>query len=566
MKRFSLGLDLTECTLDCSIEFCDSSATSAQDSSPLINYKPQNSFEMDESLGILTPDQMVEFLDSNATTANIEAAHKLAMLKYRVDQTPSPEELPLDPVAVKTFDDKTTTEEISEAADAFVSEAEILVSQLETEPKTSDSMIKSTASKVSISFITSVTSIASIDNGYQGDGEMSRPASRGGTQSGEPSALNNRRASNERRRKVDGDNVQIVRRQDPMTDSDFFTESDAEDVLHRGDRRVQIIDGHLYNGKGEVFINEQPQNDATSSSCMDSSGIYTDNENRGDDEQRRNGDSDNSPNGSTDTIKSSDHTQNDKQQVVTDSHSMNELTATHQQKLAPVRALQSTAMSSSCEDNDVPRNEQKSGDAMNAHATATTIQAQPKQLKSSHYVSSVISDASTSSANTTTTCVKSSNSSTSVSTTCTEKSTTSTCIVKSKRSSPNRRHSKNVETPTKRINEMPAKQRDSTGVNSPGGVRKITPNKWDKVMSTIARNKAAAEVNPKKYSEVKSKVTSGLGLKRQSPIASTASSPRFSFVDQSSGSKTTTVSTTANASPLAGRQKTTGIVTKRLDN
>jgi len=31
-----------------------------------------------------------------------------------------------------------------------------------------------------------------------------------------------------------------------MTDSDFFTESDADDVLHRGDRRAQVIDGQLY--------------------------------------------------------------------------------------------------------------------------------------------------------------------------------------------------------------------------------------------------------------------------------------------------------------------------------
>lgn len=105
-----------------------------------------------------------------------------------------------------------------------------------------------------------------------------------------------------------------------MTDSDFFTESDADDVFNRGDRRAQVIDGQLYGPMvqgANVFINQQPQNE---DSCMESSGIFTDVENRGDDDlvHRRSEDheeedegqpmameSDMSPDASTETISSS---------------------------------------------------------------------------------------------------------------------------------------------------------------------------------------------------------------------------------------------------------------------
>lgn len=100
------------------------------------------------------------------------------------------------------------------------------------------------------SFVTSVTSITSLDNGYQGDGEWSRPASRGADHS--PT------------------NYRVVKLKtttaDPMTDSDFFTESDADahDELaagsSRGDRRAQVIDGTLYGANlhtgGTVLLGE----------------------------------------------------------------------------------------------------------------------------------------------------------------------------------------------------------------------------------------------------------------------------------------------------------------------
>uniref|UniRef100_A0AAG5DFR4 Uncharacterized protein n=1 Tax=Anopheles atroparvus TaxID=41427 RepID=A0AAG5DFR4_ANOAO len=372
-QRFSFGLDLTECTLDCSIELCDSSLSLTKPvhlKSPTASLghigslTKQGSFEMDESLGILTPDQMKEFLDSTTTntnnTNNANAAsaglelqlntshgggsmggvghhhHKHGALQHhcRIDQTPSPEELPLDPVGVKTdMSDIMLPAELllmsGGGTQGFggpgvsVSGANVggttgggggisEVSQADSDPKTDQMSKSATSSKVSNSFITSITSITSLDTGYQGDGEMSRPASRGADHS--PS-------NGPRLKSANGGGgawqplmaaavAAVPRRQDPMTDSDFFTESDADDVFNRGDaRRAQIIDGQLYGGgngggplhgaggvgggQGALFhaINEheahhEGQNE---DSCMESSGIFTDVENRADDDlvQRR---------------------------------------------------------------------------------------------------------------------------------------------------------------------------------------------------------------------------------------------------------------------------------------
>ncbi|KFB41484.1 AGAP008554-PA-like protein [Anopheles sinensis] len=345
-QRFSFGLDLTECTLDCSIELCDSSLSLTKPAhlkSPTASLghvgslTKQGSFEMDESLGILTPDQMKEFLDStttntnntnnaNATSAGLELQlntshggggmgggghhHKHGALQHhcRIDQTPSPEELPLDPVGVKTdMSDIMLPSELLLMSGA-VPQGE--VSQADSDPKTDQMSKSATSSKVSNSFITSITSITSLDTGYQGDGEMSRPASRGADHS--PS-------NGPRLKTANGGGgawqplmaaavAAVPRRQDPMTDSDFFTESDADDVFNRGDaRRAQIIDGQLYGGANGVgqggghganalfhAINEHEaagHEDAgqNEDSCMESSGIFTDVENRADDDlvQRR---------------------------------------------------------------------------------------------------------------------------------------------------------------------------------------------------------------------------------------------------------------------------------------
>lgn len=634
-QRFSLGLDLTECTLDCSIELCDSSATSAQDCSPLVNYKPQNSFEMDESLGILTPDQMIEFLDSNATNTNLELplnlpSGKLPMHKCRVDQTPSPpEELPLDPVGVKTFDD-----EVAIAVPMTASTAGVDNHLSESYTKT-DPMSKSTASKVSNSFITSVTSIASLDNGYQGDGEMSRPASRGGGSGGggDNSPLNVRRAINDRRKKqldasfecpTDNENIPILRRQDPMTDSDFFTESDADDIFHRGDRRVQIIDGHLYNGHGaDLFIEDRQQNEMVSSG-MDSSGIYTDAENtRGDEEPPhsksppREIDSDMSPDGSTDTIKSSSEYQ---QHSV---HTHDKLLASSMTSPRTQQTITVATVATASNDDSsrlapvaAPMAMQRTSD----DSIASSINGCGTQTGTS-VISSDVSCASASASlsngpavnsplSSTASYVPNSNSTGSVSTCTTEKSTkaattttttfkivatgATTTAAKSKKSSPNRKQSSRNEAITNvapKKHDMSSKQktlsgkvqrnRSENGIVENGAttttmastaaittkvqhVRKVTPNKWEKVMNSIAQNKAAAVVNQKNYSQVKSKVTSGLGLtataavvKRASPSSTTAATvatgagKSASAHDQSMSSTTSSLSSLAHAVHVA---------------
>ncbi|EDO64000.1 AGAP008554-PA, partial [Anopheles gambiae str. PEST] len=305
-QRYSFGLDLTECTLDCSIELCDSSLSltkpAPQLKSPTSSLTKQGSFEMDESLGILTPDQMKEFLDSTTTNTNNtnNAAtghhhhhlhHKHGALQHhcRIDQTPSPEELPLDPVGVKTdMSDIMLPAELLLIAGGPQPE----LSQADSDPKT-DQMTKSaTSSKVSNSFITSITSITSLDTGYQGDGEMSRPASRGAdhSPSNGPRVKSAAAGGGGAWQPMMAAAVAAVpRRQDPMTDSDFFTESDADDVYNRGDaRRAQIIDGQLYGGAAAATpaAAGRRQNE---DSCMESSGIFTDVENRADDDlvQRR---------------------------------------------------------------------------------------------------------------------------------------------------------------------------------------------------------------------------------------------------------------------------------------
>lgn len=205
----------------------------------------QNSFEHDESLGILTPDQMPDFtvaLEGSRTPSceNLTGPGKLirhsasrpSEVPISIDveptagsneRSPSPEELPLDPKP--------------------------------TEP---------VRSVLPVSFITSITSITSLEAGYQGDGENSRPASRGPELPlvVAPSNL-----------------IAAPCRQDPMTDSDFFTESDADahEEIIRGDRRAQVIDGTLFCAPGgrrcPSFMGEE----------MDSSGIYSDLDKRQDD-------------------------------------------------------------------------------------------------------------------------------------------------------------------------------------------------------------------------------------------------------------------------------------------
>ncbi|XP_041988205.1 uncharacterized protein LOC121739722 isoform X2 [Aricia agestis] len=179
-------------------------------------------------------------------------------INNRIEQTPSPEDLPLDSSDIHG--------EISTYSQ--FSASTLHDSQTYSDSKTDKSI---DTSKVSNSFITSITSITSLD-GYQGDGEMSRPVSRNADHAAGP---------REDTSDMDWQNVPVARRVDPMTDSDFFTESDADgidDHVHRGDRRAQVIDGALYGGKNSAG-NPPLVVNRSEDSCMESSGVYTDFEN-----------------------------------------------------------------------------------------------------------------------------------------------------------------------------------------------------------------------------------------------------------------------------------------------
>ncbi|XP_038215008.1 uncharacterized protein LOC119834654 isoform X2 [Zerene cesonia] len=199
------------------------------------------------------------------TTVNLEipldGKHGMPIITNRIEQTPSPEDLPLDNSDING--------EISTYSQ--FSASTLHDSQTYSDSKSNDYPKSMETSKVSNSFITSITSITSLD-GYQGDGEMSRPVSR--------SAEHNSGAR-EDAIEMDWQNVPVPRRVDPMTDSDFFTESDADgldDHMQRGDRRAQVIDGALYGGKNKK-ANPPLMVNRSEDSCMESSGVYTDFEN-----------------------------------------------------------------------------------------------------------------------------------------------------------------------------------------------------------------------------------------------------------------------------------------------
>ncbi|KAG6459208.1 uncharacterized protein LOC115449342 [Manduca sexta] len=215
----------------------------------------------------------------------LDCKHENILLTNRIEQTPSPEDLPLD-----SSDMNGEISTYSQFSSSTVHDSQTFSDSKNDYPKSMET------SKVSNSFITSITSITSLD-GYQGDGEMSRPVSRGADHS-----IGNREDAIE----MDWQNVPVARRADPMTDSDFFTESDAdglEDHIQRGDRRAQVIDGALYggkNGNGNLPLIVNRNDD----SCMESSGVYTDFENHRTSPVFLNVIDDMSPEGSTPSIRS----------------------------------------------------------------------------------------------------------------------------------------------------------------------------------------------------------------------------------------------------------------------
>lgn len=153
-----------------------------------------------------------------------------------------------------------------------------------TTPPPLSSSVSVTAAAASAFVVTSIiTSVGSLDTGYQGDVETSRPTSRGAAAA---------TAS------VTVPAKPTIGPVDPvMTDSDFFTESEAEDHCHR---RARVIDGTLYPGDSGITAESRPadhhHHDRGSSSSsgngsatatgdgggggmveeMESSGVYSD--------------------------------------------------------------------------------------------------------------------------------------------------------------------------------------------------------------------------------------------------------------------------------------------------
>lgn len=224
------------CLLEAPLGNCGDNAVNTTPHYLMLN--KQNSFEHDESLGILTPDQMTDFtvvLECSRTPSceNLtgSAGSRLALTRA----SPSIPSADIEP-----------TEEAS-------SERTLCPEELPLDPKPTEPV----RGTVPISFVTSVTSITSLEAGYQADGENSRPASRGA----DPPSV------------APPPNLPAPCRQDPMTDSDFFTESDPDacEEIVRGDRKAQVIDGTLFCAPGGRRCPS-----FTGGEEMDSSGIYSD--------------------------------------------------------------------------------------------------------------------------------------------------------------------------------------------------------------------------------------------------------------------------------------------------
>lgn len=524
-QRFSLGLDLTEYICDCSIELCDMSNSSSmqQNKSHSQNTGKQCSFEMDESLGILTPDQMKEFLDSTRTNPSSHLQLQLSSAgsghrsgihhQCRVDLTPSPEELPLDPVGVKTdIEDEIEIQGQDVLGAAYPGDPSLA----ESDPKT-DQMTKSGTSKISNSFIASITSVTS--DGYQGDGEMSRPASRGADHSPMNGLLNNRNVVGQ----AWGMNAPVPRRQDPMTDSDFFTESDADDLNHRGDRKAQVIDGQLFGAKGTVLPLQEPP-PAMDDSCMESSGVFTDIENRADDDMSHRAPHPQDMSPDTDT-----HSSNNTRASVQTVHETNDL--------ADNTTIQNR--------HEVNINEDDDDDASSSLVMHENIENDNKKQ-------SIVNHSTVENVN-------------NFNNITTNNSAVKTVSRKQVITS-QRKHEMTPRSPfgnknkIQKLNSLESEDLSSIGSSdskircSPKSVKnRVKPikstNKWDAVMNKIAENQKNSSHIKKDLSEVKSKVYCGLSVQKSNNIKIT---------NDNTHQETSQIQTTTQIGPIKRQLFTTG--------
>lgn len=522
-SRYSFGLDLQDTSLDASIELVDGSISSSQQQLQQLQQqllKKQHSFDLDESLGILTPDQMEEFLDSSSQHNNSNAIlnHQLELQllhqqqhfqqrlqqqqqqqqhlqqQLRLEQTPSPEELPLDPIEPQLVAAIATP-----APSSTTAAAAVIVATSAAAPAAQAS------AKLSNSFITSVTSVTSLDTGYQGDGEMSRPASRGACDHSPSNGPHLGRVSRQPSfppMPMPAGGGAPMRRQDPMTDSDFFTESDADDVLQRGDRRAQVIDGQLYGPAMQPSASVPQLED----SCMESSGIFTDVENRCDEEMRlpelevdMEMDVDMSPDESTQTLRKA---QGQAQREKTE----------QQQQLVQPRPLSSSSAATTLSNRtsycSVDGGSAKSfcDEAFNASTGSGcgSGSASEPQLRSSvQRVTSPRPHASLTSL-------------------CTVENLQTASAISSSSSLSSPKSS--CKTATNRKLKSPQTPR-SAKAKAPVARKSQTPNKWDAVMHKIASNKSTIKTN---YNDVKSKVSTTRTMAGPGATPTVARSPSSS--------------------------------------
>uniref|UniRef100_A0A2S2NL63 Microtubule-associated tumor suppressor 1 n=1 Tax=Schizaphis graminum TaxID=13262 RepID=A0A2S2NL63_SCHGA len=259
----------------------DDGCTSTLENWDLDILKTEFPFECTDSLGILSPDQMVEF---RGDEANYEvpgllfkmSPHQLTECISDGDVTmndletismPKDDDL-VSPVLSSDPSNHTVSEHDSASAypkRSTVSFGHVFYDNftIDRTPSLEDLPMDDFSSKTTTAVVpvpniptintvvTSITSVSSLDTGYQGDCETSRPTSRGAT-------------------------VKRLGPTEPMTDSDFFTESEAEDHCHR---KAIVIDGTLYSRGDNVKPETQPDNHNNPGPTieeMDSSGVYSD--------------------------------------------------------------------------------------------------------------------------------------------------------------------------------------------------------------------------------------------------------------------------------------------------
>lgn len=226
----------------------------------IVENNKRDSLEFEESLGILTPDQMTDTVNfPSSRTPSSENVNLLAQRKSEGLNSPSQ----IDSLGI--IDEKVLAD-LELPLDSVGKFKDFVMARVEQTPSPEElpldnTPIVKTQPEKANTFIVSISSITSLDTGYQGDGEMSRPASRGADNS--PMT----------RRPL------LSQRNDPMTDSDFYTESDADNHEEqltiqpsRGDRHARVIDGTLYGvdpqAAADLYANNREN--------MDSSGVFTD--------------------------------------------------------------------------------------------------------------------------------------------------------------------------------------------------------------------------------------------------------------------------------------------------